>query len=61
MDWSIFTTVVIHDRVHILCCKRFWLCRDNLGGDEMVVYDDNASVLVCWRKGTPSSITISTK
>ncbi len=35
MDRSIFTTVVVHGvGVQVLCCKWFWLCRDNLGGDE---------------------------
>ncbi len=34
MDRSIFTMVVVHGVVQVLCSKRFWLCRDNLGGDE---------------------------
>ncbi len=31
---SIFTTVMVHGGVQVLCCERFWLCRYNLGGDE---------------------------
>ncbi len=34
MDCSIFTMVVVHGGVQVLCCKRFQLCRDNIGGDE---------------------------
>jgi hypothetical protein len=34
MDRSIFTMVVVHGGVQVLCCKWFWLCRDNLGRDE---------------------------
>jgi hypothetical protein len=33
-DWSIFTMVVVHGGVQVLCCKQFQLCRDNLRGDE---------------------------
>jgi hypothetical protein len=33
-DWSIFTMVVVHSGVQVLCCKQFQVCRDNLGGDE---------------------------
>ncbi len=33
MDWSIFTMVVVHGGVQVLCCEQFWLCRYNLGGD----------------------------
>jgi hypothetical protein len=57
VDWSIFTTVVVHGGVQVLCCKRFWLCRDNLGGNEkggvgggLLVCDGNSSLLVHWRK-----------
>ncbi len=34
VDWSIFTTVVVHGEVQVLCCEWFRLCRYNLGGDE---------------------------
>ncbi len=34
MDRSIFTMVVVHGGVQVLCCERFRLCRCNLGGDE---------------------------
>ncbi len=34
VDWSIFTMVVVHGGVQVLCCEQFWLCRYNLGGDE---------------------------
>ncbi len=31
MDGSIFTMVVVHGGVQVLCCEWFWLCRYNLG------------------------------
>ena len=34
MDWSIFTTVVVHGGVQGFCCKQVQVCRNNLGGDE---------------------------
>jgi hypothetical protein len=56
--------VDVHGGVQVLCCKRFQLCRDNLGGDEkeggggsLLVCNYNSSVLVRWRKVVPSSIT----
>ncbi len=43
-----------------LCCERFWLCINNLGGmkrervvGSFLVCDKNSSVLVRWRKITP--------
>ncbi len=33
MDRSIFTMVVVHGGVQVLCCDQFWLCRYNLVGD----------------------------
>jgi hypothetical protein len=34
VDRSIFTMVVVHGGVQVLCCEQFQLCRYNLGGDE---------------------------